>query len=40
MRDGVQSRDEPGGRQVYFGIREHGMAAAMNGAAMHGGVIR
>ncbi len=33
------SSSEPGGRQIYFGIREHGMAGAMNGAAMHGGVI-
>ncbi|HWT97570.1 MAG TPA: transketolase [Terriglobales bacterium] len=24
---------------VYYGIREHGMAAAMNGLALHGGVI-
>ncbi|MDG4650009.1 transketolase [Roseibacterium sp. SDUM158017] len=32
---------EPGnrkGRYVYYGIREHGMAAAMNGLALHGGV--
>ncbi|RUM98381.1 transketolase [Pseudaminobacter arsenicus] len=28
-----------GGRYVYYGIREHGMAAAMNGMALHGGVI-
>jgi transketolase len=28
-----------GGRYVYYGIREHGMAAAMNGLALHGGVI-
>ncbi|GHC08539.1 transketolase [Gemmobacter nanjingensis] len=26
------------GRYVYWGIREHGMAAAMNGMALHGGV--
>ncbi|MDT8855855.1 transketolase [Paracoccaceae bacterium Fryx2] len=26
------------GRYVYYGIREHGMAAAMNGMALHGGV--
>ncbi|MEM9709127.1 MAG: transketolase [Pseudomonadota bacterium] len=26
------------GRYVHFGIREHGMAAAMNGMALHGGV--
>jgi transketolase len=28
-----------GARYVYYGIREHGMAAAMNGLALHGGVI-
>ena len=27
------------GRYVYYGIREHAMAAAMNGMALHGGVI-
>ena len=27
------------GRYVHYGIREHGMAAAMNGMALHGGVI-
>ncbi|AWD20431.1 transketolase [Fuscovulum blasticum] len=27
-----------GGRYMYWGIREHGMAAAMNGMALHGGV--
>jgi transketolase len=27
------------GRYVYYGIREFGMAAAMNGMALHGGVI-
>ncbi|MCL4137991.1 UNVERIFIED_CONTAM: hypothetical protein GTU68_015260 [Idotea baltica] len=26
------------GRHVYYGIREHGMAAAMNGMALHGGI--
>jgi len=26
------------GRYMYWGIREHGMAAAMNGMALHGGV--
>src|SRR5690606_31982434 len=35
---GVQSPTEPGGRQIYFGIREHAMAAAMNGMALHGGI--
>ncbi len=28
-----------GGRYVYYGIREFGMAAAMNGMALHGGII-
>ncbi|WP_118857374.1 transketolase [Sphingomonas mesophila] len=28
-----------GGRYIYYGIREFGMAAAMNGMAQHGGVI-
>jgi transketolase len=27
------------GRFLHYGIREHGMAAAMNGMALHGGVI-
>ena len=36
---GVQSREEPGGRLIYFGIREHGMAATLNGIALHGGGI-
>jgi transketolase len=36
---GVQSSAEPEGRQIYFGIREHGMAAAMTGMALHGGVL-
>jgi transketolase len=27
------------GRYVHFGIREHGMAAAANGMALHGGII-
>ena len=30
---------EPGGRYVHYGVREHAMAAAMNGLALHGGVI-
>ncbi|MGH7118229.1 MAG: transketolase family protein, partial [Acetobacteraceae bacterium] len=28
-----------GGRYIHFGVREHGMAAAMNGMARHGGII-
>src|ERR1700733_3499751 len=29
----------PGGRQLHFGIREHGMGAVMNVLAQHGGVL-
>lgn len=35
---GVFSPDDRKGRYVYYGIREHGMAAAMNGLALHGGL--
>jgi len=28
-----------GGRYIHYGIREHGMAAAMNGMALHGGIV-
>lgn len=35
----ILNRDNPGGRYIYYGIREFGMAAAMNGMALHGGVI-
>ncbi|WP_427969432.1 transketolase [Altererythrobacter sp.] len=31
--------DNYAGRYVYYGIREFGMAAAMNGMALHGGVV-
>lgn len=33
------SVDDRSGRQIYFGIREHGMGAIMNGMALHGGCI-
>jgi transketolase len=36
---GVFLPDSPGGRNVYYGVREHGMGAIMNGMALHGGVI-
>jgi transketolase len=36
---GVQTVDNPAGRLIYFGIREHGMAATLNGIALHGGGI-
>jgi len=35
----VLSAEDYAGRYVNYGIREHGMAAAMNGMALHGGVI-
>ena len=33
------SPEEPGGRQLFHGVREHGMGAIMNGMALHGGVV-
>ena len=36
---GTQSKDDHGGRQIHFGIREHAMGAAMNGMALHGGLL-
>jgi transketolase len=33
------TKDDYSGRYIYYGIREFGMAAAMNGMALHGGVI-
>jgi len=33
------SRDNAAGSYVHYGVREHGMAAAMNGIALHGGAI-
>ena len=32
-------RDSAAGSYVHYGVREHGMAAAMNGIALHGGAI-
>ena len=34
----VLSAENYGGRFIHYGIREHGMASAMNGMALHGGV--
>jgi transketolase len=36
---GVFDAPDYAGRYVNYGVREHGMAAAMNGMALHGGVI-
>ncbi len=33
------TRDDRSGQLVHYGIREHGMAAAMNGMAAHGGIL-
>lgn len=35
----THSATHPEGRQIYFGIREHAMGAALVGMAMHGGVL-
>ncbi len=36
---GAVTRDDYSGRFIHYGVREHGMAAAMNGMALHGGLI-
>ncbi len=33
------SRERPGGNYIYYGVREFGMSAIMNGIALHGGFI-
>ncbi len=33
------SPEKPKGRYIRYGVREHGMAAIMNGMALHGGVL-
>jgi transketolase len=37
--EAVLTPNSYGGRYIHYGVREHGMAAAMNGLALHGGVI-
>ncbi|HZB39744.1 MAG TPA: transketolase [Ilumatobacter sp.] len=37
--ESAQSRTNPGGRQIYFGVREHAMGASMVGMAAHGGIL-
>jgi len=41
MIDGTApfSPEEPGGRYLHYGVREFGMAAIMNGIALHGGFV-
>ncbi|RYG31345.1 transketolase, partial [bacterium] len=36
---GPFTKDDPTGRNVYYGVREHAMAAAANGGRIHGGVV-
>jgi transketolase len=35
----AMSASDYSGRFIHYGIREHGMAAAMNGMTLHGGII-
>ncbi|MCD1643922.1 transketolase [Aurantimonas coralicida] len=41
LTKGMQSitPDDFSGRYIHYGVREHGMAAAMNGLALHGGFV-
>jgi transketolase len=34
----IFTKDNPGGRYIHFGVREHGMGAIANGLALHGGL--
>ncbi len=36
---GIVGRGDFSGRYIHYGVREHAMAGAMNGMALHGGVI-
>ena len=36
--EGHLTPDNPGGRNLHYGVREHGMGSVMNGMALHGGV--
>ena len=38
--EGEHFTDRGAGRNVYFGVREHAMGAAVNGMAAHGGIVR
>jgi transketolase len=39
FKPGVSFHVDPTGRNVFFGVREHAMCAAVNGMAVHGGLI-
>ncbi|MDR0788028.1 MAG: transketolase, partial [Gemmatimonadota bacterium] len=36
--EGSLSHADPAGRNIHYGVREHGMGSVMNGMALHGGV--
>jgi transketolase len=39
FKPGASFHVDPAGRNVFFGVREFGMSAAVNGMAVHGGLI-
>jgi transketolase len=39
FKPGANFNEDPAGRNVYFGVREFGMCAAVNGIAAHGGLL-
>ena len=39
FEDGISSQNGYQGRYIYYGVREHGMAAIMNGMSLYGGII-
>ncbi|MFP5276788.1 MAG: transketolase [Acidobacteriota bacterium] len=39
FKPGANFHEDPAGRNVYFGVREFGMCAAVNGMAAHGGLV-
>jgi transketolase len=39
FKPGANFNEDPTGRNVYFGVREFGMCAAVNGIAAHGGLL-
>ena len=39
FKPGASFHVEPAGRNVFFGVREFGMCAAVNGMAVHGGLV-
>jgi transketolase len=39
FKPGVSFHDDPAGRNVFFGVRELAMTGAVNGMALHGGLI-